>query len=110
MVESLTLNFTYHIRIPTQIQKMSRNVSLEVKQEMMELLDHKNKAKAKKAIDIEEIRAKLRGTMGGCHRNLIDEDEDEEEEKDDAYMYPANMTPDERAEFQVACRASKVSE
>ena len=87
------------------LQKKSPNVSLEVKQEMMELLDHKNKA-----IDIEEIRAKLRGTMGGCHRNLIDEDEDEEEEKDDAYMYPANMTPNERAEFQVAYRASKFSE
>ena len=37
--------------------------------------------------------------MGGRHRNLIDEDEDEEEEKDDIYMYSANMTPDERAEF-----------
>ena len=99
-MESLTLNFTYHIQIPTQIQKKSPNVSLEVKQEIMELLDHKNKAKAKKVVDIEEIRAELRGTMGGCHRNLIDEDEDEEEEKDDVYMYPANMTPDERVEFE----------
>ena len=75
-------------------------MSLEVKQEIMELLDHKNKAKAKKVVDIEEIRAELQGTMGGCHRNLIDEDEDEEEEKDDVYMYPANMTPDERVEFE----------
>ena len=33
------------------------NVHLEVKQEIRQLLKQKNKAKVKKAIDIEEIRA-----------------------------------------------------
>ena len=53
----------------------------EVKQEMRQLLDLKNKEEVKKIVDIEEIRAELRGTMGGRDRHLIDEDE-EEEEKD----------------------------
>ena len=62
----------------------------------------------KKTVDIEEIRAELRGTMGGRDRHLIDEDEEEEEE--DIYMYPGDMTPDERAEFRAACYASKAIE
>ena len=73
---------------------------------MRQLLDQKNKEKAKKVTDIEEIRVKLRGTMGGCDRHLIDDDEDEEEEDEDVeeededvYMYPGDMTPDKRAEF-----------
>ena len=37
--------------------------------------------------------------MGGRHRHFIDENEGEEEEEDDVYMYPAGMTPDERAKF-----------
>ena len=48
--------------------------------------------------------------MGGRDRHLIDDDEDEEEEEDDLYMYPGDMTPDERVEFQVACHASKATE
>ena len=72
---------------------------LEVKQEMRQLLDQKNKEKAKKAADIEEIRAKLRGTMGGRDRHLIDDEEEEEEEEEDVYMYPGDMAPNERAEF-----------
>ena len=40
----------------------------------------------KKTADIEEIRTKLRGIMGGCDRHLIDDDEDEEEEEEDVYM------------------------
>ena len=71
----------------------------EVKQEMRQLLDHKNKEKAKKAADIEEICAELRGTMGGRDRHLINDDEDEEEEEKDVYMYPGDMAPDERANF-----------
>ena len=48
--------------------------------------------------------------MDGRHRHLIDEDEEEEEEeKDDVYMYPTDMTPDERAKFRAACRVSKDS-
>ena len=48
--------------------------------------------------------------MGGCNRHPIDDDEDEKEEENDVYMYLGDMTPDERAEFQAACRASKVTE
>ena len=54
----------------------------------------------KKAADIEEIRAELRGTMGGRDRRLIDNDADEKEEENDAYMYPGDMTLDERANFE----------
>ena len=81
-----------------------------MKQEMRQLLDQKNKEKVKKTAYIEEIRAELRGTMGGRDRHLIDDDEDEEEVEEDVYMYPGDMTPDERAEFRVACHASKVTE
>ena len=86
---SLALNFTYHIRIPTQIPKKKKkipNVPLEVKQEMRQLLDQKNKEKMKKVADIEEIRAELRGIMWGCDRHLIDDDEEKEEEEEDVYM------------------------
>ena len=51
-------HFKFHISHSdphSNTKKKSPNVSLEVKQEMMELLDHKNKAKAKKAVDIEQI-------------------------------------------------------
>ena len=48
--------------------------------------------------------------MGGRDRHLIDEDEEEEEEEEDVYMYPGDMTSDERAEFRAASRASKATE
>ena len=76
---------------------------------MKQLLEHKSKSKAKKAADMEEIRAKLRGTMGGKHQSLIDDD-DEEEGDEDVYMYLVDMHPDERDEYREAVRASKVSE
>ena len=76
---------------------------------MRQLLDQKNKEKAKKAADIEEINAELRGTMGGRDRHLIDDDEEEEEEDEDVYMYPSDITFDERVEFRAACRASKAT-
>ena len=41
--------------------------------------------------------------MGGRDRHLIDGDEDEEEEEEDVYMYPGDMTLDERPEFRAAC-------
>ena len=75
----------------------------EVKKEIRQLLVELNKAKAKKATNIEEIRAKLRGTMGGSHRHLFDDgddgdddddEEDGEEEDDDVYMYPDDMNLD----------------
>ena len=37
--------------------------------------------------------------MGGREKRLIDDDEDEEEEEEDVYMYPGDMTLDERADF-----------
>ena len=58
---------------------------------------------------MEEINAELRGTMGGRDRHLIDDDEDEEEEDEDVYMYPGDITLDERVEFRAACRASKAT-
>ena len=47
--------------------------------------------------------------MGGRDRHLIDNDEDEEEEEEDVYMYLSYMTPNERADFRAACRASKAT-
>ena len=74
----------------------------------------RNKAKAKKAANIKEILAKLRGIMGGSHRHLFDDDDNDdekkEEEDDDVYMYPVDMNPDERADYRAVCRASKASE
>ena len=81
---------------------------------MRQLLVERNKAKAKKAANIEEIRSELRGTIGGSHRHLFDDGDDDEEENeeedDDVYMYPPDMNLEERADYRVACRASKASE
>ena len=103
--------FKYHLSHsdPHYNTKKCPNVPPKVKQEIRQLLDQKNKEKAKKAADIEEIRAELRDTMGGRDRHLIDDDKDEEKEEEDVYMYPGDMTPDERAKFQAACRASKAT-
>ena len=43
---------------------------------------------------MEEIRAELRGIMGGKHHSLINEEE-EEEDDEDVYMYPTNMHPNQ---------------
>ncbi|XP_034707021.1 uncharacterized protein LOC117930476 [Vitis riparia] len=88
----------------------------EVKQEIRRLLEQKNKAKAKKAADIKEIRFQLRDTMGRRHRHVIDEDDeenlggDDDDGDDDVYMYPADMHPDERHAYREAVRASKAAE
>ena len=66
--------------------KKCPNVHSEVKQERRQLLDQKNKEKAKKTADIEEICVKLRGTMEGRDRHLIDDDKDKEEEDEDVYI------------------------
>ena len=104
--------FKFHLSHsnPHSNTKKCPNVSPKVKQEMRQLLDQKNKEKAKKAVDIEEIRTELRGTLGGRDRHLIDDDENEEEKEEDVNMYPGDMTPDERAEFRAACHASKATE
>ena len=66
---------------------------------MKQLLEHKSKSKAKKAVDMEEIQAELRDTMGGKHHSLIDDDDEEEEGDEDGYMYPVDMHPNERNEY-----------
>ena len=81
----------------------------EVKQEMMQLLEQKSKSKAKKAADMEKIRAESCGTIGGKHHSLID-DEEEEEGDENVHMYPADMHPDEQDEYREAVCASKASE
>ena len=93
--------FKFHLSHtdPHSNSKKCPNVPPEVKKEMRRLLVERNKAKAKKAANIEEIRSELRGTMGGSHRHLFDDgdddDEENEEEDDDVYMYPPDMNPDE---------------
>ena len=75
----------------------------EVKRELRQLLVERNKTRAKKAGNIEEIRSELRGTMGGSHRHLFDDgDEENEEEDDDVYMYPPDINPEERADYRAA--------
>ena len=65
--------FKYHLSHsdPHSNTKKCPNVPPEVKQEMRQLLEQKNKEKAKRTADIEEICAKLRGTMGGGDRHLV---------------------------------------
>ena len=98
---------------PHSNRKKCPNVPPKVKKEMRQLLVQRNKAKAKKAVNIEEIRVELRGTIGGSHRHLIDDDEkedEEEEEEEDVYMYPIDMNPDKQADYRATCHASKASE
>ena len=64
----------------------------------------------KKAANMEEIRAELRGIIGGRHHTIIADEEDEEEGDEDVYMYPDDMHPNERDEYREAVRASKASE
>ena len=72
---------------------------------------NKTKAKANKVANIQEIRAKLCGSMGVGDTHLINEDDDDEDVEDqDVYMYPTNMHPDEwYAHRSVVC-ASKATE
>ena len=112
--------FKFHLSHtdPYSNRKKYPNVPPEVKKEMRQLLVERNKAKAKKVTNIEEIRAELLGTMGGSHRDLFDDGDDDEEEneeeneeeEDGVYMYPVDMNLDERADYRAACCASKASE
>ena len=85
--------FKFHLSYtdPYSNSKKCYNLPPEVKKEMRQLLVQMNKVKAKKAANIEEIRVELRGTMGGSHRHLLDDDEDE------VYVYAVDMNPDERS-------------
>ncbi|KAL6316825.1 hypothetical protein AAG906_021125 [Vitis piasezkii] len=95
---------------PHNNTKKCPRVPPEVKEEIRLLVHDKQKAKAKKNADIEEIRSQLRGTMGAHHTHLVDEDDDDEDAEDeDVYMYPTDMHPDERDAYRSAVRASKAS-
>ena len=70
---------------------------LGVKEEIRLLVHDKNKAKVKKVVDIQDIRAQLHGIMGTHDTHLVnEEDDDEDVEDEDVYMYPTDMYPDER--------------
>ena len=95
---------------PHNNTKKCPRVPPEVKEEIRLLVHDKQKAKAKKNADIEEIRSQLRGTMGTHHTHLVNEDDDDEDAEDeDVYMYPTDMHPDERDAYRSAVRASKAS-
>ena len=79
-----------------------------MKEEIRLLVHDKQKAKAKKNVDIEDIHSQLRGTMGTHHTYLVNEDDDDEDvEDEDVYMYSTNMHPDEWDAYRYAVCASK---
>ena len=92
--------FKFHLthNDPHNNTKKCPRVPPEVKEEIQLLVHDKNKAKAKKTSDIQEIRAQLCGTMGTRDTHLIDKDDDDDEdvEDEDVYMYPTYMHSDER--------------
>ena len=81
--------FKFHLSHsdPHSNSKKCHNVPSEVKKEMRQLLVQMNKAKSKKAANIEKIRAELRGTMVGSHRHLIDDNDDDEEEEEEEVIF-----------------------
>ncbi|RVX08370.1 hypothetical protein CK203_017728 [Vitis vinifera] len=90
--------------------KKCPKVPPKVKEEIRLLVHDKQKAKAKKNTDIEDIRSQLRGTMGTHHTHLVNEDDDDEDAEDeDVYMYPTDMHPNERDAYRSVVRASKAS-
>ena len=91
--------------------KKCLRVPPEVKEEIRLMVHDKNKAKVKKVVDILEICAQLRETMGTHDSHLIDKnDDDEEAEDEDVYMYTTYMHPNEQDAYQSVVRASKASE
>ena len=85
----------------------------KVKEEIRDMLYEKTKAKTKKTIDIEEIRAQLCGIMGAKHRHVMEEDDNENEDEDEdeeVYMYPTYMHSDERDVYRVAIHVLKAIE
>ena len=73
-----------------------------MKEEIRDMLYEKTKAKTKKTIDIEEIRAQLCGIMRAKHRHVMEDEE--------VYMYPTYMHSDERDAYWVVVCVSKVIE
>ena len=105
--------FKFHLthNDPHNNTKKCPRVPPEVKEDIQLLVHDKNKAKTKKTVDIQEIRAQLHGTMGTCDTHLIDEDDDDDDAEDeDVYMYSTYMHSDERDAYRSAVRASKASE
>ena len=105
--------FQFHLSHtgPNSNIKKCPNVPPEAKQEIRRLLEQKNKTKAKKAVDIEDIRSELRDTMGRRHRHVTDEDDEENlgGDDDDVYMYLTDMHLNERHAYREAIRASKAA-
>ncbi|RVW94894.1 hypothetical protein CK203_034577 [Vitis vinifera] len=89
--------------------KKCPRVPPEVKEEIRLLVHDKQKAKAKKNVDIEDIRSQLRGTMGTHHTYLVNEDDDDEDAEDEDTYVSNNMHPDERDAYQSAVHALKAS-
>ncbi|RVX07719.1 hypothetical protein CK203_021897 [Vitis vinifera] len=95
---------------PHNNTKKCPRVLPEVKEEIRLLVHDKQKSKAKKNADIEDIRSQLRGTIGTHHTHLVNEDDDDEDAEDeDVYMYPTDMHPDERDAYRSAVHALKAS-
>ena len=91
---------------PHNNTKKCSRVPPEVKEEIRLLVHDKQKAKAKKNADIEDIRSQLRGTMGTHHTHLVNEDA----ENEDVYMYSTDMRPDEWDAYRSGVHGSKSTE
>ncbi|RVW61642.1 hypothetical protein CK203_066191 [Vitis vinifera] len=105
--------FKFHLthNDPHNNTKKSPRVPLEMKEEIRLTVHDKNKAKAKKVVDIQEICAQLCGTIGANDTHLIDkDDEDEYAEDEDVYIYPTDMHPNEWDAYRCGVHASKSTE
>ena len=106
--------FKFHLSHtdPHSNTKKCHRVPPDITEEIQEILHKKTKAKAKKTVDIEEIRAELCGTMGDNQRYVIDEDNDDDDDDDDndVYMYPTDMLPNEQDAYKVAVQVPKAIE
>ena len=75
--------FKFHLTHINPHSKKCLNVPPKVKKEMRQLLVQRNKEKAKKPVNIEEIQVELRGTMICSHRHLVDDDDDDDDEDEE---------------------------
>ncbi|KAF3431988.1 hypothetical protein FNV43_RR26725 [Rhamnella rubrinervis] len=76
------------------------SVPREVKSYIIGILKRKEELKAKNVIQVDEIRAELRGQL---HTQVINVDE----ESDDDIIFPPGIDPYEKKEYREAIRASK---